>query len=83
MSEKSTRVALDEESLEAVSGGVVEMVCTSTERYVYGTRTPDVKYSFKSRSKVCNFVAENYSYFGEAGIFQALIDAGLITPMND
>lgn len=82
MSENTKRIALDDESLNAVTGGVVEMVCTSTERYVYGTRTPDVKYSFKSRSKVCNFVAENYSYYGEAGIFQALIEAGLITPME-
>lgn len=81
MSEEKKRIALDEESLEAVTGGVVEMVCTASERYVYGTRTPDVRYSFKSRSKVCNFVAENYSYYGEAGIFQALIAEGLIFPM--
>lgn len=81
MSENNKRIPLDEASLEDVTGGVVEMVCTATERYVYGTRTPDVKYGFKSRSKVCNFVAENYSYYGEAGIFQALIDAGLIFPL--
>ena len=80
---ENNRIHIDDEaSLEDITGGVVEMVCTATERYVYGTRTPDVKYSFKSRSKVCNFVAENYSYYGEAGIFNALIAAGLITPMN-
>lgn len=74
----SERQLIDENLLEDITGGVVEMVCTSQERYVYGTRNPDVKYGFKSRSKVSNFVAENYSYYGESGIFDALMAEGLI-----
>ena len=77
----SERILLDEATVEEITGGVVEMVATSTERYVYGTRTPDVKYRFNSISKVSKFVSENYSYYGEAGIFQALMAAGLIFPM--
>lgn len=77
----SERIALNEEEIELVAGGNVQYVCTETERYAWGTHNPDVKYGYTSKKKMLAFIAENYDYYGESGIFKALIDAGICFPL--
>jgi len=82
MSENTKKIPLTDSAVEDVTGGNVQIVCNKNDHYCYGARTPDVRYEFQSKRAVDNFVTENYDYYGEAGIFQAMIDAGIITPMN-
>lgn len=81
MAEDIKRVALNDEEIEAVAGGAVNYTCTETNRYCWGEHTPDVRYGFYSKSKMLAFIADNYDYYGESGIFDAMIDAGLIYPL--
>jgi len=81
MSNKEKRVLLEEEDLELVSGGNVKYVLANGEHYCYGSHNPDVKYEFQSARQCAAFIKENYDYYGEAGIFAAMENAGLITRM--
>ena len=82
MSENKNRIPLTDEQLEQVAGGNVLYVCNGDDHYCYGSHNPDVKYEFQSRRKMVEFVQNNYDYYGEAGIFQAMLEAGIITPMG-
>ena len=75
------RIPLMDEDVESVAGGNVQYVCTETERYAWGASNPDVHYGFTSRSAMVAFVDANYDYYGEGGIFQALMDAGICYPL--
>lgn len=78
MSDIKNRVMLDDDAVEDVTGGNVLYVCDEVNHYCYGSHNPDVKYEFYSRRKMLEFINENYDYYGEAGIFNAMIEAGLI-----
>lgn len=82
MSEFDKRIPLDDDTLEAVAGGNVLYVCNAVDHYCWGSHNPDKKYEFQSKRKMLDFISKNYDYYGEGGIFQAMIDEGLITPMN-
>ena len=82
MSENKKRIMLDDDVLDSVAGGNVLYVCNSTDHYCYGSHNPDVKYEFQSRRQMLNFIEQNYDYYGEAGIFQAMVNAGIVTPMQ-
>ena len=82
MSENKDRALLDDEILEAVAGGNVLYVCTKEDHYCWGARNPGVRYGYQSLRKVLAFIQENYDYYGEAGIFNAMMAAGLVTKMN-
>ena len=73
----ANRIPLNEDVLESVDGGNVQYVCTETDRYAWGTHNPDVKYGYTSKRAMLNFIQDNYDYYGESGIFNALIDAGI------
>ena len=83
MSNINKREPLVDEDLEQVTGGNVQFVCIpGTTSYCYGEHNPDVKYTFNVKIReVSKFIAENYDYYGEAGIFNAMVAAGLISPM--
>jgi len=75
------RIQISEENLDSVTGGNVQYVCTETERYAWGTHNPNVKYGYTSKRAMIKFIEENYDYYGEAGIFQALCQAGICFPL--
>jgi len=77
----SNRVELREEDLELVAGGNVQYVCTPDERYAWGTHNPDKKYGYTSKRAMIKFIEDNYDYYGEGGIFDALISAGICYPL--
>lgn len=81
MSNNEKRIQLSDEEVEQVAGGNVKYKCTTEERYAWGTHNPDVKYGFYSKSKMIAFIRDNYDYYGEAGIFQAMVDAGICYPL--
>ena len=83
MSENNKRMMLDDEMLEDVTGGNVLYVCNQTDHYCYGAHNPDVKYEFRSRREMLAFVDQNYDYYGEAGIFNAMVAAGIVTKMDN
>lgn len=83
MSENTKRIPLGDDMLEMVAGGNVLYKCNETDHYCWGSHNPDVKYEFQSRRKMVAFIEENYDYYGEAGIFNAMIDAGIVTPMDN
>ena len=77
------RMMIEDDRLEDVTGGNVLYVCNETDHYCYGAHTPDVKYEFQSRRQMVAFIDQNYDYYGEAGIFQAMVNAGIVTPMSN
>lgn len=80
---ETKRIPLSDDILEQVAGGNVLYVCTATDHYCYGSHNPDVKYEFQSRRQMLSFIEENYDYYGEAGIFNAMVEAGIVTKMGD
>lgn len=81
MSENMKRIPLNDMDIEDVAGGNVCYVCNQTDHYCWGSHNPDVKYEFRSRKAMLEFIEKNYDYYGEAGIFQAMIDADIIYPI--
>lgn len=78
----NNRIQLNDEDVELVAGGNVLYKCTTTERYAWGSHNPDVKYGFTSKKAMLAFIQANYDYYGEAGIFQALINEGICYPLE-
>lgn len=76
------RIELNEEELEQVAGGNVLYVCGPNGRYAWGSHNPDVKYGYTSKKAMLAFIAENYDFYGEAGIFQALMNEGICYPLG-
>ena len=82
MNETNKRVPLDDVDLQQVTGGNVLFVVANGQAYLYGSHNPDKKYSFCAKVREVNaFIAANYDYYGEAGIFDALKAEGLIADM--
>lgn len=82
MSDINKREQLSDFDLEQVTGGNVQFVCIPGECYCYGSHNPDVKYSFNVKIReVSKFIADNYDFYGESGIFDAMVSQGLISPM--
>lgn len=75
------RIKLNDTDAEQIAGGNVLYVLNNTDHYCYGSHTPDVRYEFRSRREMLAFVEANYDFYGEAGIFDAMMAAGIITPM--
>lgn len=82
MTEKKNRKLLNDDEVEKVAGGNVLYVCNQVDHYCYGAHNPGKKYEFQSRRAVIAFIEANYDYYGENDIFNEMIKAGLITPMQ-
>ncbi len=77
----SNKVLLDDDMLDDVTGGNIKYINTPTERYLWGSHSPDQKYSFPSKSAVKNFVAEHYDELGERGCLAEMVKLGIIIPI--
>lgn len=81
--ETNRRVAINsEEELDQITGGNVLFVMAGGEAYLYGSHNPEKKYAFCAKVRdIKAFIADNYDYYGESGIFDAMKTAGLIADM--
>lgn len=76
-----SRIQIEDEFLEDVTGGNIQYVNANGERYMWGSHSPDQKYSFASKTAVRNFIQANYDELGERGCLQEMVAQGIIVPI--